>query len=78
MAKCNSCGADIEWVKTAKGKNLPIDKKPVWVQTANGPIECFRTHFETCPHADQHRKRAAQQPAAADTNQSNDPTLPFG
>lgn len=27
--KCKSCGAEIIWAKTAKGKNTPLDAKPV-------------------------------------------------
>jgi hypothetical protein len=27
MAKCKSCGAYIEWVKTVNGKNMPVDEK---------------------------------------------------
>ena len=25
---CRSCGADMRWVKTRKGKNMPIDDTP--------------------------------------------------
>lgn len=28
VASCNRCQAPIRWVKTAKGKNMPIDEKP--------------------------------------------------
>ena len=27
--RCRGCGAEIEWVKTAAGKNMPCDPKPV-------------------------------------------------
>lgn len=27
-AKCSKCRADIIWVKTAKGKNIPLDAAP--------------------------------------------------
>ena len=34
MAKCKSCGADIIWIKTTNGKNMPCDLHPVryWQQ----------------------------------------------
>ena len=56
MSKCRSCGADIVWVKTQQGKNMPID-----AETDNGDTifdhNVHRSHFATCPHADQHRRR---------------------
>lgn len=45
QAKCRSCDADIWWMKTSNGKNIPLD--------VNGTA-----HFTTCPSADQHRRRA--------------------
>ena len=38
VAKCNKCDADIYWVKTKNGKNMPCN--------ADG-----FSHFETCPNA---------------------------
>ncbi len=29
MAKCNSCGAPIIWVRTKAGKSMPCDARPV-------------------------------------------------
>ena len=29
MAQCDSCGAEILWVKTIKGKSMPLDAQPV-------------------------------------------------
>lgn len=62
MPKCKSCGAEIEWIKTDKGKNAPIDAKPikVWSQTRGGAwmlIDGHVSHFATCPNANQHRKK---------------------
>lgn len=28
IATCRKCQAPIRWVKTAKGKNMPLDEKP--------------------------------------------------
>jgi hypothetical protein len=44
VAACKSCGAGIHWIKTAKGKNMPVDPDGT-------------SHFATCPNADQHRKK---------------------
>lgn len=48
MPKCKGCGAEIRWLKTAKGKNLPVDPDPIpyWkdpkgdrkVMTPNGEV----------------------------------------
>lgn len=29
MSQCRSCHAEIEWVVTERGKNMPIDAEPV-------------------------------------------------
>lgn len=29
MSKCKSCGAEIIWIKTAGGKRMPCDAKPI-------------------------------------------------
>ncbi len=58
MPQCRSCGAEIEWLRTKEGKNTPVDAKPVFIETRNGdPIEGYRSHFATCPNADQHRRK---------------------
>ena len=59
LTKCRSCQAGIVWVKTASGKNMPVDADS-WVQ---GQPHLFNpelghiSHFATCPNADDHRKR---------------------
>lgn len=30
MSKCKSCGADIIWIRTASGKNMPCDSKKIY------------------------------------------------
>lgn len=83
MAQCRSCGAEIEWLKTKSGKSIPVDRKPVWVQGSAGPFECFRSHFETCPNADQHRTQTGkkqmphQEAMPAQPKRNNEPELPF-
>lgn len=34
IATCKTCRAPMRWVKTEKGKNMPVDEKP----TENGPF----------------------------------------
>jgi hypothetical protein len=68
MAKCNSCGADIIWVKTAKGKSMPLDPSSpdgtfviedgVAISAPNdGRRPLHKSHFSSCPNAAQHRKK---------------------
>lgn len=49
QAKCKSCEAPIFWVKTAAGKNMPVD------------VATHESHFATCPNADTHRGNPRQQ-----------------
>lgn len=57
IRNCRSCGAQIVWMKTKRGKNIPVD-----AETANPGERVFQygvhtSHFSTCPNADQHRKK---------------------
>jgi hypothetical protein len=51
-ARCRSCEADVYWVKTKSGKNMPAN--------ADGT-----SHFSTCPSADQHRETRESKHLAA-------------
>lgn len=59
-SKCRSCDARIVWLKTQKGKNMPVD----WTEDAQVDADAGRvfdfnehiSHFKTCPDADQHRR----------------------
>ena len=43
MSKCKSCGADIIWIKTAAGKNMPCDAQPISYDTAHpATAECVQ------------------------------------
>lgn len=44
-SQCKTCGADIEWWTTPKGKKMPTDHGTA------------RPHWETCPEADSHRNQ---------------------
>lgn len=57
ITQCRSCGADIVWLKTQRGKNIPVDAEDV----VDEEVEVFdpdtmTTHFATCKDADKWRK----------------------
>jgi hypothetical protein len=68
-AHCKSCGAAIEWVKSAKtGKAMPLDAAPAAdgnlvvidgvahaAMVGEGPRR--KSHFATCPQAASWRQR---------------------
>ena len=70
MGRCKSCGAQIEWVLTVKGHNMPLDVTPIAGGNIkildNGRAQVVDTHpdvirsvshFTTCPEANAHRRR---------------------
>lgn len=44
---CRSCGAEMTWWETPRGKKLPMNRGTAVA------------HFTTCPNADEHRSRAS-------------------
>jgi hypothetical protein len=57
IVRCSSCRAMIVWLKTAKGKNMPVDADTVKPEdTIFDPDSDQISHFATCPNANQHRK----------------------
>lgn len=65
---CKSCGALIYWARTDKGKAMPLDAEMTadgqWlihagrlVRKQNAASPAHRSHFETCPHASEHRHK---------------------
>lgn len=69
MATCRSCGAPIRWENTVTGRKMPLDAEPVLevgrgvfslneddLLVAEAARPLFRSHFATCPNADEHRK----------------------
>jgi hypothetical protein len=65
IATCKSCGASIIWAETPAGKPAPLDAKVemmMWCFMRHGKPFCrsvrvHKSHFATCPNADQHRKQ---------------------
>jgi hypothetical protein len=57
QSNCRSCGAAIVWLTTSGGKSMPVDAETVG--SADLGLFVFgkhRSHFASCPNADQHRK----------------------
>lgn len=58
---CRSCNALIEWVISAKGKHIPVEAKTRHGDYVEHKAPFDRrvhlVHWETCPGADQHRRR---------------------
>lgn len=57
IVRCSSCRARIIWLKTSKGKNMPVDADSVRPEHAEFDTSLGHvSHFSTCPNANQHRK----------------------
>jgi hypothetical protein len=56
---CSSCGAPIVWFRTKAGKRMPVDEASTQSTDAEHQLDLsrHRSHFATCPNADQHRRR---------------------
>lgn len=64
---CRSCGAAITWAELVSGKRMPFEGREIVASKTEGSLlggEAIEhidtgispTHFEKCPHADQHRR----------------------
>jgi hypothetical protein len=51
---CKSCGASITWGKTQHGASIPLDLAHVRIIAGR---RYATTHFTTCPHSTQWRRR---------------------
>ncbi len=50
MAKCKGCGAEIVWIKTANGKNMPCNAEKATIVTEAGEVVAgYIPHWATCP-----------------------------
>ena len=43
MSICKGCGRQIDWIRTAAGKSMPIDPEPVFVIEGDGKDLFSRT-----------------------------------
>ena len=65
MSNCKGCGASIIWIKTKKGKNMPIDAKPVkaYIKSEDAQVDLYTmvdvhlTHWGTCPKSRAFKKK---------------------
>lgn len=54
-AKCRSCGAEIVWVKTVKGRSHPLEAQTMqrrYVDVGDGVYRikaAYESHFAHCP-----------------------------
>lgn len=57
--QCKSCGANIVWFKTKAGKRMPVDELTCLPTDREDQLDLTRhkSHFATCPNADDHRRR---------------------
>ena len=57
MAKCTACDAEIKFIRTENGRQMPVDTKPITVITSLGKtIKAWTPHWIHCPAADRFRK----------------------
>lgn len=65
ISRCKSCDAEIVWLKTKTGKNIPVDIETCDLDTDElFNRETMKCHFETCVNADQHRTRSSSKASA--------------
>jgi hypothetical protein len=61
MPNCKACNTPIIWIKTANGKNMPIDAKPIKAYQGSQVtgfifVDVHMTHWATCPKSKQFKK----------------------
>lgn len=57
ITRCKSCRERIIFLRTATGKQMPVDADTVEPDDDEFDHERHTSHFATCPHAIQHRKK---------------------
>lgn len=55
-ALCRGCGAEIVWLKTEAGRNMPVDAETVEPGDEQFDHARHVSHFAACSKADQFRK----------------------
>lgn len=56
MASCSGCGKGIVWLKTAAGKNMPVDIDTTQREDKEFDPKRHVSHFSTCAEAKRFRK----------------------
>lgn len=50
MSKCKGCNANIIWIKTKAGKQMPCNVEKITIVTEQGEtITGYMPHWATCP-----------------------------
>lgn len=57
VSECRTCHADIVWLKTEAGKNMPVDADTVDEGDTLFDNDKHVSHFATCVDADKHRRK---------------------
>lgn len=67
VVRCRSCNAQIVWLKTSTGKNMPVDANFMAqivddLESDEAPLFNYDdhadgVHWRSCPHADHHRRK---------------------
>lgn len=58
MATCKACQRTIKFIRTTRGKMMPVEVKPITVVTATGAvISAFVPHWGACPGAEALRRK---------------------
>jgi hypothetical protein len=55
--KCRSCGAEIIFLMTDKGKRIPVDADTVQPKDDYFDANRHKAHFATCPQSQKWRKK---------------------
>lgn len=53
---CRSCSAKIIWMKTKRGKNIPVNHSKSLLGQREFVYGQMVAHFTTCPNANSHRR----------------------
>ena len=56
LGNCRSCKRQIIWMKTSKGKNIPVDIDEYSEGETHFNAKTMTSHFATCPQSDKWRK----------------------
>jgi hypothetical protein len=57
VRSCRSCSAPIIWLRTVKGKKMPVDASSVTGDETLFEYGKHVSHFSTCPNSEKHRRR---------------------
>lgn len=55
-SRCQACGAELIWLKTAIGSNMPTNADAVLEDDQLFDSTRHTSHFATCPSADKFRR----------------------